>query len=212
MTLRRWRSSALTRAADHPIDTCCFDTARRASNYRAGAGTCCDVLPAPERGRIRVIVPRDSTHIVFSLALAASLLGCAEHLAFTEADPWFKPLEQWSAAHDALSVRWVEVKSSASAQAERRLLSTDAERVSRDDASIYAAKPLKIGDHEEPCLVRGLYLNRGTGGFTVKFDGRDLYVLHGSLGRHAVPMTRQPLLVALPRLPAHVYVSVWMAE
>jgi hypothetical protein len=170
-----------------------------------------DILGAG-RALTVVIVPRNSTHIVFSLALAAALLGCADHRAFSKTDAWFKPPDQWSAARDAASVQWVEVKPSASAEAERRLSSTAAERVSSDEASTYAGKPLKIGEHEEPYLVRGLNLNRGTGGFTVRFDGRDLYVHHGSLGRHAVPMSRQPLLVALPRPPEHVYVSVSMAE
>jgi hypothetical protein len=105
-----------------------------------------------------------------------------------------------------------EVNASANAAAEQRLSSAEAERISRDEVTKYAAKPLKLAQHEEPYLVRGLYLNRGTGGFTVKYDGRDLYVHHGSLGHHAVPMSRQPLLVALPRAPEHVYVLVSMAE
>ena len=161
---------------------------------------------------LSVIVPRNSTLFVFSFVLAASLLGCADHRAFTKTDVWVRPPDHWSAGRDATSVQWVEVKPAASVEAERRLSSVEAERVSPEEASKYAATPLNLGGDEEPYLVRALYLNRGTGRFKVAFDGRDLYVHHRSLGHHAVPMSRQPLLVALPRPPEHVYVSVSMAE
>jgi hypothetical protein len=106
----------------------------------------------------------------------------------------------------------VEVKPASRAEAERRLLAVAAERVSAEEAAAYAAEPLAVAEHEAVYLVRALYLNRGTGGFMVTFDGRDLFVRHDSLGRCAAPMGRQPLLVALPGAPEHVYVSVGMAE
>src|SRR4051812_6545246 len=118
-----------------------------------------------------VIVPRNSTHIAFSLALAASVLGCTDHRALTKTETWFKPSDHRSAARAAAAVEWVEVAPSASAEVERRLSSTEAERVSPDEASKYAARPFKVAENEEVYLVRGLYLNRGTGGFTVTFDG-----------------------------------------
>lgn len=63
-----------------------------------------------------------------------------------------------------------------------------------------------------PYLVRGLYLNEGTGAFSVYFRDTTLWVVHGSLGKHAVPMKRRPLVVFLEHVPTKVYVSVRMAE
>ena len=63
-----------------------------------------------------------------------------------------------------------------------------------------------------PYLVRGLLLNRATGGFTVYVLEDQVVVYHRSLGRSAVPMTRQPLVLQLQQPPQEVYVAVSMAE
>ena len=61
-------------------------------------------------------------------------------------------------------------------------------------------------------LVRGVYLNRGANGFDVTPMKKELLVEHGCLGRSAVPMKRQALVVRLQRKPDVVYVSCWMLE
>lgn len=61
-------------------------------------------------------------------------------------------------------------------------------------------------------LVRAVFLNRDTGGFTVTPVWSDLLVEHGSLGRSAVPMKRQALIVRLPQKPETVFVSCSMAK
>jgi hypothetical protein len=64
----------------------------------------------------------------------------------------------------------------------------------------------------EPYLVRGLLLNRETGGFTVYTSGDQVVVHHGSLGGGAVAMTRQPLVLQLEQDPVEIFVVCSMAE
>jgi len=61
-------------------------------------------------------------------------------------------------------------------------------------------------------LVRAVYLNRGTGKFMAVPVGSELLVEHGSLGRSAIPMKRQVLVVRLSQKPETVYVSCSMDE
>ncbi|MDP4221133.1 MAG: hypothetical protein Q8916_09200 [Bacteroidota bacterium] len=63
-----------------------------------------------------------------------------------------------------------------------------------------------------PYLVRALYLNKGTGAYFLSTSVDTLFVSHGSLGKHAVPMTRDCLIVELPKEPHVLYVDVMMAE
>ena len=59
-------------------------------------------------------------------------------------------------------------------------------------------------------LVRGVYLNSSH--FTVRRADSALHVHASSLGRHAVPMKQQPLVVLLRDRPGDVYVTCSMAE
>jgi hypothetical protein len=61
-------------------------------------------------------------------------------------------------------------------------------------------------------VVRALYLQKATGGYSVKACGGRLLVHHGSLGHHAVPMRRAALLVELEEPPAEVFVSCSLAS
>jgi len=64
----------------------------------------------------------------------------------------------------------------------------------------------------KPYLIRGLLLNEGTGSFSVYVIDSTICVYHGSLGKHAVPMDRRPLVVFLAHEPKTVFVDVSMAE
>jgi len=75
-----------------------------------------------------------------------------------------------------------------------------------------AAKTRSLKGKLKPYLVRGVYLNEGTGAFYVYFRDTTLWVAHCCLGKHAVPMKRRPLIVFLEHAPTKVYVSVGMAE
>ena len=69
-------------------------------------------------------------------------------------------------------------------------------------ASDLVGEPLPDVSGTQPYLVRALLLNRGTGNFTVYILEDQVSVKHGSLGGHAVPMRRQPLILQLGRCPA----------
>ena len=99
---------------------------------------------------------------------------------------------------------------SARGEAESRLAGASVVPLSADEAERYLDVPLDAPGSHSLYLVRGVYLNHGA--FDAYFDGRDLTVHHGSLGRRAVPMKRQPLVVALPTQPQTVYVIASMAE
>jgi hypothetical protein len=61
-------------------------------------------------------------------------------------------------------------------------------------------------------LVRGVLLNRDSGGFSVS-RGRDyLSVNHGCMGASPVPMKRQALVLLLKKKPEKIYVTCGMTE
>jgi hypothetical protein len=63
-----------------------------------------------------------------------------------------------------------------------------------------------------PYLVRALYFQKATGGFSVCILRNKLLVEHLSLGHHWVPMKRSALVVFLKTRPEHVYVTCNTAE
>jgi hypothetical protein len=75
-----------------------------------------------------------------------------------------------------------------------------------------AAQARSLKGKTKPYLVRGLVLSEGTGSFSACLKDPTLWVYHGCLGRHAVPMKRQPVVVFLEQEPKTVYVDVSMAE
>lgn len=64
----------------------------------------------------------------------------------------------------------------------------------------------------KPFLVRAVYLNAGTGGFSVSQLGQRLMVYHMCLGGRAVPMKRWALVVFLKSRPTQLFTEVSMAE
>lgn len=162
---------------------------------------------------------------VIFLSLAICVGGCGDHRALSAEDTWYKPEPNGESRGDRYAVPCVPVKASGSNEAERRLANSDFIPISNDDVGhyLYLDGPNKdaaklFDPSNEPnrsrafFLVRCLYLNRDTGHFSATFDGTNLFVHHGSLGHSAVLMKRQPLIVALPKPPSHVYVTVSMAE
>jgi hypothetical protein len=75
-----------------------------------------------------------------------------------------------------------------------------------------AAQARSLKGKTKPYLVRGLVLNEGTGNFSALLKDSTLWIEHGCLGRHPVPMKRQPVVVFLEEEPKTVYVEVSMAE
>jgi hypothetical protein len=61
-------------------------------------------------------------------------------------------------------------------------------------------------------LLRAVFLNQATGSFYVTQRGNELEVHHAYLGKHAVPMKRGAVIVALHDSPIEAYVTCRMAE
>jgi hypothetical protein len=84
--------------------------------------------------------------------------------------------------------------------------------LSREQTAEFIGEALPELSGTKPYLARGVYLNRGTGSFSVYILEGQLLVHHGSLGRNAVPMKRQALVLQLEHNPTEVFVACSMAE
>ena len=155
--------------------------------------------------------------VVLSLFLVG-LLGCAHtqmHRAWSSADSWFHPPDDWLRFRQAQSLPatdLAEVLPGRLVAAEEQLRDVACVAVSSERAAELTGQKIEAGAGTALFLVRAVCLNRATGRFSVVFAGRDLLVEHGSLGHSAVPMQRQALVVRLPRKPEVVYVSCGMDE
>jgi hypothetical protein len=144
-----------------------------------------------------------------------------ERPIWTTKDPWYLPpppgLDQETPAERA---RWqsikgdniIQIKGPLAPKAEARLEKVPVVKLTLAEAEAFAGKRLSPLPDKSPYLVRSIYLNEGTGSYTVTYRDHLLVVSHGCLGARAVPMRRRPLLVFLPRTPTDVFVTCWMAE
>jgi hypothetical protein len=96
--------------------------------------------------------------------------------------------------------------------AERLLETADAVELSLAEANTMAGRELVPQGSKRPYLVRGVVLNRETGGFRIAVNGNDLLVYHGCLGGSPVPMKRQALIVMLPEKPRRIFVTCGMTQ
>lgn len=153
---------------------------------------------------------------LLSLFLTLVLFGCGRQKAWTTEDSWYNPppeekarLSDWQRVDASRVYEVIEPKI---AEAEVLLAEVPFVQLSEREAVAFAGKELGEAPGTRPYLVRGLYLNRITGKFIVYTKDGQLRVHHGSMGRQAVPMQRQPLVVQLEQTPAAVYVTVSMVE
>lgn len=151
------------------------------------------------------------------LSLACVFLGCiTDRRAASSVDSWINPLpllmEEVNETPLARS-QFCPVSESKESEAESRLDGHEVVQVTEDDAAMLTNHGLQPVSGTKPFLVRGLYLNWGTGRFEVRvLRDHDVYVFHGCLGKHAVPMKRRALVLRLEHVPRHVYVDCGMAE
>ena len=158
-------------------------------------------------------------YITFTLSLAFMwLAGCAPsrtHRASSSADSWYHPPSNWMSfrqAHRLPDTDIIEVSSDHLASAEEQLSDVTCVEITPDRASELTGHAVTPRAGSSLFLVRAVFLNRGTGKFMVTPVGSELLVEHGSLGRSAVPMSRQALVVRLSQKPGTVFVSCSMAE
>lgn len=132
--------------------------------------------------------------------------GCTgDHRAFTEKDAWYQPLPsgtklwQWetldkAAVHEVLAEK----------QAEAEALLADASGVELTEAQTVQllGQPLPELTNTKPYLVRGLLLNRETGGFTQPSDRSGVHARLAPLADNGGPTLTHALLANSPAIDA----------
>ncbi len=153
--------------------------------------------------------------------IAHATSGCGlslfstSHGAWTSKDSWYADLPE-----DVPSWNWPsldrarihEVIESREAEAQKLLHDVSIVQLTNEEAAEFIGEELPDVPGTQPYLTRGVYLNRATGAFSVYILEDQLRVHHRSLGRRAVPMKRQALVLQLERKPAEVYITCSMAE
>jgi len=157
--------------------------------------------------------------IAFILGLVLmELVGCAPsqtHRAWSSADSWYQPPTEWTRFEETqplLDDDIIEVSPDHMTAAEEELRDVACVEISPGRASELTGHSTPPRAGRSLFVVRAVYLNRGTGKFIVTPLGTELLVEHGSLGRSAVPMKRQSLVVRLSQRPETVFVSCSMDE
>lgn len=159
-----------------------------------------------------------SFSLLFIAIAGTALPGCRDRedrMARTGEDGWYRPVDssfaeaEWERIPDEQV--W-EVRDSLQARMQERLAEHPVVPLSRQEAAAAVEGDKAGGDSLKPYLVRALYLNYGTGGFSLYRSGTNLLAVHGSLGKSAVPMKRRALVLLLPVPPQKLYIEVFMAE
>ncbi len=156
-------------------------------------------------------------YVISLSVILGSVLGCdrSEQRTWSSKDSWFHPPDEPSRFQEAKRLPDADIAEVAPdriAAAEGQLRDVACVEISAHRATELTGRSTSPPAGRILFLVRGVYLNRGTGKFMVFQVGSALLVAHGSLGHSAVPMQRQPLVVTLSRKPDIVYVSCSMDE
>jgi hypothetical protein len=150
------------------------------------------------------------------ILLSGMLISCSQQRAGAAEDLWYKPPPSESPLYwtwpELDRTRIHEVTESKEPDAERLLQDASIVELTDQEAVELIGKALADAPGTKPYLTRGLYLNRGTGRFSVYVLEDQLVVHHGSLGSSAVPMKRQALVLQLEQSPAEVFVTCSMAK
>jgi hypothetical protein len=150
------------------------------------------------------------------ILLSGMLTSCSQQRAWTTEDSWYNPPPSESPLYwtwpELDRTRIYEVTESKEPDAERLLQDASIVALTDQEAIELIGKALPDAPGTKPYLTRGLYLNRGTGRFSVYILEDQLVVHHGSLGSSPVPMKRQALVIQLEQSPVEVFVTCSMAE
>ena len=155
-----------------------------------------------------------SKHAIFLGLVLVPLIGCDDNKAWRTSDSWYRPpqIRPRGDEHPLPNTAVHEVISAKISLAEQKLAEVSCIEISDESASAFAGRSIEREEGKDLYLLRGVCLNRGTGKFRITLVGRDLLVHHGSLGRSAVDMKRQPLIVSLRQKLDQVFVSCSLAE
>jgi len=69
-----------------------------------------------------------------------------------------------------------------------------------------------VGEGKKPFLVRAVFGNQSTGGYSVLRHGTDLFIRHVSLGGNPAPCHKGALVLTLDFMPGEVYVVMSSAR
>jgi hypothetical protein len=156
--------------------------------------------------------------IICFLIFAAFAHGCKNSNStqvWSTKDSWYKTSSASVGLSDEkqfVEVKFHEVTNSMQSKAQNLLKQKSIVPLSLAQAKTFTSGQFKQVKAKRPYLVRAVYLNKGTGAYSVFLRGKKLVVSHGSLGRSDVPMKRQALIVYLSALPTEVFVVCEMAE
>ena len=158
-----------------------------------------------------------SIRMVMLLVIGVVMASCAGNQLPRESDDsWYRApsahvrdLSGWSLmevsrVHEVIEPMQSRAQTFVSNSPYRLLSNEEAEKL------IGGRLPNVEGTH--PFLVRGLFLNRNTGGYYVSIENSNIWVHHASLGRATVSMKRQALVLQLKEKPKELYVTCSMAE
>lgn len=112
----------------------------------------------------------------------------------------------FSALNKLESSHVVEVSRSKFEAAKSKLLNSSIVEITPDLVGFYTGLKLEDTEKGKFYLVRALFGNGGTGGFSVFTCGEDLLVSHHSLGNAKKP-NETALIIRLETFPNHVYVK-----
>ena len=156
------------------------------------------------------------TRTVSKLLLTVSMiagLSCSTAPRFSP-DPWYAPppppypIECSPLPPDS----FVEVSADTLLRFAGALEQTAAVPVAPQQLSAILPADFRPPTDRQPYLLRALFLNRGTGAFSVCSFSDGVLVSHVSLGAHPAPMQRSALVAFLSHAPTTVYVDVSMAR
>ncbi len=128
-------------------------------------------------------------------------------------DPWTRrPSHEFvNSAHELDRAEFAAVTAAREEQALARLRDSAWVELSAPEADELAGRPLG-GAGGRLVLLRGLSWDTPYGAFTVSWRPREVRVLHGCLGRHALAVVRRGVVARLPDLPTEVYGDLSMAQ
>jgi hypothetical protein len=132
----------------------------------------------------------------------------------TGPDAWLQPLPQSLRSapnQERISEElFFEVQASKEGAAESYLAQKPIIPQTQDNVRWYGQRRFQCPEGATPYLVRAVYVNGGTGGFSVSRIGTSLVVSHGSLG-HNYGAHRSALIVCLTSQPTDVYIEAGTA-
>ena len=159
--------------------------------------------------------------VTLTVLLLVILPGCGRMSerssdAWTTQDSWYRApetellLDLYETPLD--EARFAPVQESSRAAAEELLRDDPFLKIDAEKANELVGSEVGSEGDGEYYLLRGLYLQEGTGSFTVYARGGQVLVYHGCLGRSPVPMNRRAVVARLSEPPTDVYITCGMDE